>query len=277
MAVVHDLHAHSTYSDGTLTPTLLVRRAQAQGVGVLALTDHDGLDGLPEAEAAARECGIRLIPGVEVSVSWAGRTLHVLGLGVDPADAGLREGLARLRAFRGWRAEEIARRLEAHGIPDAYAGAKGYAHGAIIGRTHFARHLLALGKARNFGHVFKRYLTQGKPGHVPGQWASLEEALGWIHGAGGQAVLAHPARYKLTRTKLNILLEEFRAAGGEGLEVISGSHAPRDSVLMATFARRHGLLASVGSDFHDPDGGYAELGRLPELPAGCRPIWHTWH
>jgi predicted metal-dependent phosphoesterase TrpH len=276
-----DLHTHSTASDGTLSPAALMERAAAVGLEVLALTDHDTTDGLEEAQPAAAGLGLRLIPGVEISVTWGGRTIHVLGLGIDPAHPVLRRGLAGLLEFRGWRAEEIGRRLAKAGIEGAYIGAKALSNGRLVGRTHFARFLVQQRVATDERAVFKHFLVNGKPGHVPGDWASLESAVNWIRAAGGLAVLAHPARYKLTRTRLLRLLGELREVGGVGLEVVSGSHSRDDIFTFAQHAREQGLLASAGSDFHGPQGSVSSnpwigLGRLPALPAGCTPIWSHW-
>lgn len=273
---VYDLHAHSTASDGTLEPVGLIERAHAAGVPVLALTDHDTTAGIAAAKAAADRLGLRLVPGVEVSVTWGGRTVHVVGLGVEPGHRALEAGLERLRAFRGWRAEEIGRRLERHGISAAFEGARRYATGAIVGRTHFARYLVELGRAATLQEVFRHYLVKGKPGHVPGEWAALEEAVDWIRSAGGQAVVAHPARYRLSGLRLRALLGEFKECGGVAVEVVSGSHSPEDCLAMAAAARAAGLLASAGSDYHGPENPWVELGRLPSLPAGCAPVWESW-
>ncbi len=272
----YDLHTHSTASDGTLAPAGLVRRAAAAGIDCLALTDHDTVDGIAEAAVAADRCGIRLQPGVEISVTWERQTIHVVGLGVDPGARTLRAGLARLQDFRRWRAEEIGRRLERIGVADACAGARALAAGPIVGRTHFARLLVQRGRARSVREVFQHFLVRGKPGHVPGEWATLEEAVAWIRAAGGQAVIAHPARYRLSSGRLRRLIGEFRECGGEALEVVSGSHG-RDAVAaMAGVARREGMLASAGSDYHGPGSPWIELGRLPPLPAGCTPVWARW-
>jgi 3',5'-nucleoside bisphosphate phosphatase len=276
MSISPDLHTHSIASDGTLTPTELVVRASAAGVEVLALTDHDTLDGLAEAAAAAAAVGITLVPGAELSVTWGGRTIHVVGLHLDPGCAELGVGLKRIIAFRDWRAEEIGRRLEGYGIRDTYAGARALAGGCLVGRTHFARVLVHRGLAQSERDVFKHFLVQGKPGHVPGDWATLEEALGWIRAAGGQAAIAHPARYGLTRTKLRRLLGEFHELGGTAVEVVCGSHSKDDAQVFARHAREHGLLASAGSDYHGPESTWLELGRLPPLPTGCIPIWTDW-
>lgn len=279
MNVQYDLHSHSIASDGTLTPTDLVQRAHRQGVQVLALTDHDTTDGLPEAGRAAAQVGLALVPGVEISVTWERRTIHVVGLNVDAGHPALQTGLAQLREFRHWRAEEIGRRLAKADVPDALAGASRYASGSIIGRTHFAHYLVEIGRAASVREVFKRFLVKDKPGHVPGQWAALADAVGWIRSAGGQAVIAHPARYRLTATKLRKLMAEFVAAGGEGMEVVTGSHSPDECRSMAAHVRRQGLWASCGSDYHGPENPWIELGKLPALPADCPPIWDSpgWH
>ena len=269
----HDLHSHSTASDGTLTPTELISRAVAAGVDVLALTDHDTLDGYAEAERAAGSEAMRLIAGVEISVSWKNMTIHVLGLNVDPACQSLLDGLQGLLATRDWRAGEIARKLEKAGIPGALDGANAYRSGRILSRTHFAQFLYEQGRAASFRDVFKHYLVKGKPGYVRGEWAPMEEALGWIIEAGGLPVIAHPARYGLTRTKLARLIGEFREAGGVGLEVVSGSHSRDETLHMAALSREHKLFASAGSDYHGPEKPWVNLGRLRPLPNGCTPIW----
>ncbi|KPK39398.1 MAG: phosphoesterase [Gammaproteobacteria bacterium SG8_47] len=273
MALNYDLHAHSTASDGTLSPAELVVLAQAQGVDVLALTDHDDTAGVAEAQAAAAHCGVTLVPGVEISVSWRHQTLHVLGLAVDPDCQPLARGLATLRDYRTWRAEEIARGLAAHGIDGALAGAAAHASGQIISRTHFARFLVEHGHARDVAHVFKRFLVRGRPGYVASEWAPLEDALDWIQAAGGLAVIAHPGRYRLSSGGLRRLCGEFREMGGDGLEVISGSHLPAHNEHMARLAGQFSLLASCGSDYHGPEYAYQGLGRLQQLPAQCTPVW----
>jgi 3',5'-nucleoside bisphosphate phosphatase len=276
MAMSPDLHTHSRASDGTLPPAELVARASAAGVEVLALTDHDTIDGLTEAVAAAAATGITLVSGAELSVTWGGRTIHVVGLHLDPGCAELGLGLKRIITFRDWRATEIGRRLERHGIPDTYSAARALAGGCLVGRSHFARVLVHRGLAQSERDVFKHFLVQGKPGHVPGDWATLEDALGWIRAAGGQAVIAHPARYGLTRTKLRRLLGEFRELGGAALEVVCGSHSKDDALVFARHARENGLLSSSGSDYHGPESPWLDLGRLPPLPDGCTPIWADW-
>jgi predicted metal-dependent phosphoesterase TrpH len=276
MSKHYDLHAHSTASDGTLSPTRLMQRAHAAGVEVMALTDHDTLEGLHEAHTAARALGLGFVPGVEISVTWERVTVHIVGLGVDPESEVLGRGLAGLREFRDWRAEEIGRRLARHGIEGAFEGALAYSNGRLIGRTHFARFLVEKCHAPDLRAVFRRFLVNGKPGFVAGQWAELEDAVRWIREAGGQAVIAHPARYKVNRGKLRRLIGEFAEVGGEAIEVVSGSHSREDYFTIAAHAQDFGLLASAGSDYHGPEHPWIELGRLPELPRGCNAIWQEW-
>ncbi|CAK0738047.1 3',5'-nucleoside bisphosphate phosphatase [Gammaproteobacteria bacterium] len=272
----YDLHTHSTASDGTLSPTELVRRAQERGIEVLALTDHDCTDGVAEATTEANKLGLILIPGMELSVSWEnGQTIHMVGLRIDPATPVLQAGLLRLREVRNWRAEEMGRRLATHGILGAFEGAQALARGPIVSRTHFARFLVAGGHSRDMNGAFDHFLVRGKPGYVAGEWATLNEGIDWIQAAGGQAVLAHPLRYPLSSTRLRQLLGQFRDCGGVGLEVISGRH-PNDIQVLAQYARTFGLAASVGSDFHHPDSPYTDLGRLADLPPNVQPLWLNW-
>ena len=275
---VYDLHSHSRASDGLLEPAALVERAARAGVGCLALTDHDTTAGIEEAEAEARRQGIHLLPGVEISVTWHGRLLHILGLAIDPSASVLQTGLADLRERRLRRAEAMARRLERAGLEDALAGAVRQADGgAILGRAHFARELVEQGMARDVQAAFRRYLRPGRPGYAACEWAGLGEAIGWIRAAGGLAVIAHPARYRLRRQRLRRLCAEFRELGGRGIEVVSGGHATNDEIRsLAVLARDFGLLASQGSDFHDPDLSWTALGRLPRLPLGLDPVWRHW-
>lgn len=272
-----DLHCHSTISDGLLTPTLLVEHAAAKGVDVLALTDHDDVAGLEEARRAAIVRRIMLVNGVEISVDWRGQTLHIVGLGIDPTHRELTEGLRSIRDGRTMRARGIAAQLDKFGIHGSFEGASAYAgNKQLIGRTHFARFLVQEGHARDVRSVFKKYLVKGKPGYVPHRWAPLSDAVGWIRGSGGRAVLAHPARYRLSADALDELMQEFRTLGGEGIEVITASHTPEQALLFADHSRRMGLLASRGSDFHGPGESYFDLGQMPQLPAGCVPVWHDW-
>ena len=245
-------------------------------MSVLALTDHDSTEGIAEAQQAASQCGVQLVSGAEISVTWQGATIHIVALGIDPHDAILQQGLEKLVEFRHWRAEEIGRKLEKAGIGGAYEAARSLSNGTLISRTHFARFLVEQGRAKDMRAVFRHYLVKGKPGHVHGQWAALDEAVGWIREAGGQAVIAHPARYRLTRTKLRKLIRDFREAGGEALEVVSGSHSVDEAFTMAAHARDYELLSSAGSDFHSPEQSWTELGRLAPLPHGCVPVWLDW-
>ncbi|MDH5444568.1 MAG: PHP domain-containing protein [Gammaproteobacteria bacterium] len=272
---IYDLHCHSTASDGSLSPTELVSRAHEMGVNVLALTDHDVTSGLEEAEKTATDLGMGFVPGIEISVTWSKsrQTVHIVGLHVDRRSETLQQGLKKLREFRNWRAEEIGRRLAKKGIEGAYDGACEFAGGEIISRTHFARFLIEQGYAKDMRDCFKHYLVKNKPGHVPGDWASLEAAVGWITGSGGQAVIAHPARYKMTATRLRNLIGEFKEVGGTGFEVVSGTHSKEEIGYMGRLAQQFELQASCGSDFHSPSNVYLELGRLPPLPEVCVPIW----
>jgi predicted metal-dependent phosphoesterase TrpH len=270
----YDLHCHSNCSDGLLAPPELVERAVVRGVDVLALTDHDELKGLAAAREAAARWGLRLIDGVEISVLWEDIPLHIVGLAVDPGHGALAGGLAAVRAGRESRAQRIAQHLEACGIAGTLAGARRYAKNPqLLSRAHFARYLVEAGHAADTNAVFRKYLTPGKPGYVPHQWPMLAQALDWIHGAGGIAVIAHPGRYALDGAQCNRLLGEFVALGGRAVEVVTGSHAPDDFVTWARHARRFGLLASAGSDFHGPGEGHRDLGNVPALPAGCEPVW----
>jgi hypothetical protein len=278
MSLSYDLHTHSIASDGTLTPTELIRQAKTQGVHVLALTDHDTLDGIAEAQGAAKACGLELVTGVEISATWGKAVdIHIVGLNVRTDYEPLNTGLASLKEFRDWRAQEIGKRLEKKaGICGAFEGARAYAKGGLVSRTHFARFLVEEGHAKGMQDAFVKYLKRSKPGYVPGQWAPMEQALAWIHGAGGQAVIAHPARYPLSATKLRLLLGEFKECEGSAIEVISGSHSRDNYFQMANLANKFGLLASAGSDYHGPENPWIELGRLPALPDGCVPVWHDW-
>ena len=272
-----DLHCHSKVSDGMLEPCELVRRAHLNGVDLFALTDHDELAGIAQAAEQAAALGLRFVAGVEISVTWGSETIHVLGLNIDPGNPTLLAGLARTRDGRLERAREIAAQLERVGIADAFEGALSHVgNPQLISRTHFARHIVASGKARNVGEVFSRYLTEGRPGYVPHRWASLEEALDWIVAAAGVAVLAHPGRYRLGQTALWSLIESFRERGGQGIEVVCGSHRPDQYITFADHARHFGLQASRGSDFHGPGESSVDLGALPPLPADLVPVWADW-
>lgn len=273
----YDLHSHSTFSDGLLSPAAMVARAAARGVEVYSLTDHDEVGGLDEARAAAQEANLAFVPGVELSVSWQGITLHVVGLGLDAGDAALADGLAAIRAGRSQRGRRIGEALAAAGIEGAYEGALRFVTSErLISRTHFARFLVEAGHVASVKDVFKRYLVSGKPGYVPHEWATLAQAIGWIHGAGGQAVLAHPGRYKLDSPGMRRLLAEFRDTGGDAIEVLTSSHTREQFARFAALARSYGLRASCGSDYHGPGESVVDLGDLPDLPAGVIPVWSDW-
>lgn len=277
MSLIYDLHAHSTASDGTLSPAELMQHAHAAGVNVMALTDHDTTAGIAEARDTATQLGMDFIPGIELSVTWNNRTVHIVGLGIDENSEPMQAGIKKLMDFRQWRAEEIGRRLEKAGYPDMYDKAKAYSNGRLIGRVHFARALVAAGHADTVGAVFKKFLVGGKPGFVPGAWAELGDVVKWIREAGGRAIIAHPARYDMTRTKLRQLIADFKELGGEGFEVCSGSHSKDDVNTMAQHARDFDLLASAGSDFHGPENPWVNLGQLAPIPQGLKPVWHDWH
>lgn len=269
-----DLHCHSTHSDGLLAPAEVVARAAQRGVRALALTDHDEVSGLREARQHASEAKLMLIDGVEISVSWDDHTVHVVGLNIDPENAELAGGLARIRSGRQRRAEMIASGLERAGIEGSLAGARAYVtNPELVGRAHFARFLVERGHASDVRSVFKRYLTAGKPGYVPHQWASLQEAVHWIKASGGVSVLAHPGRYGLDNAKRESLLAAFTEMGGTAVEVVTGSHSPDQYAVWARYAQRFGLLASAGSDFHGPGESLRDFGELPALPQDCRPVW----
>lgn len=270
-----DLHSHSCMSDGLLTPADLVRRAHANGVELLALTDHDELDGLAEARATAEELGLRFVDGVEISVSWGDdQTIHIVGLGVDPGYAVLDVGLAHLRSGRDARARLMAAELDKVGIHGAYEGALRFVgNPALVGRSHFARYIVESGYAKDVKSVFDHWLARGKPGYVSHQWTTLQTAIDWIHGAGGVAVIAHPGRYRITKKERRRLLDEFCDLGGEAIEVLSGSHSDEEIAASARHAREFGLFASRGSDFHGPGESRIDLGRLPALPEDLRPVW----
>ena len=278
----YDLHCHSNVSDGLLPPAELVARAAGRGVKIMALTDHDDTSGLAEAARVAKLHGMQFINGVEISVSWRSHTLHIVGLNIDPDDTSLKAGLHSVREGRGARARMMADSLARSGISGALEGAYQYAaNPEIIGRTHFARFLVETGHAKDVRSVFKNYLVKGKPGYVPHQWANLPDAINWITGSGGIAVIAHPGRYTsgrkpMGRKTLRELLAEFVELGGRGIEVVTGSHTPEQYAEFAHYATEFNLLSSCGSDFHGPGESYRDLGRLPDLPLECRPIWQAW-
>ena len=269
-----DLHCHSVVSDGTLTPEALAERAKAQGVELWALTDHDEVGGQHRAAAAAHAIGLHYLTGVEISVTFVGQTVHIVGLGFDPDHAALRAGLTLTRGGRNQRAMEMSDGLARVGIKGAYEGATQYAgNPELVSRTHFARFLVETGVCRDTNEVFRKYLIEGKPGYVPHRWASLKDAVGWITDAGGAAIIAHPARYKFSANEEFALFSEFKSHGGLGVEVVTGSHTTAEYVTYADMAIEFGLAASRGSDFHSPTESHTELGALPYLAGGLQPVW----
>ena len=271
-----DLHCHSFVSDGTLAPETLAARAQANGVELWALTDHDEVGGQHRAREAALALGLPYLTGTEISVSFAHATVHIVGLGFDPDDAALQAGLAATRGGRKERALEMADGLAQVGIHGAFEGALQYVgNPQLISRTHFARHLVETGVCSDTQEVFRRFLVDGKPGFVPHRWATLRNAVRWIADAGGVAVIAHPARYRFTPNEELALLTDFKGHGGQGIEVVTGSHTAAEAARYADVAIEFDLLASRGSDFHSPDESHTDLGALPPLPRHLRPVWEA--
>jgi predicted metal-dependent phosphoesterase TrpH len=274
-----DLHCHSTISDGLLSPADLVLRAQVNGVELLALTDHDEIGGLTEARAAATTHGLTLCNGVEISVSWGDdQTVHIVALGFDDTNAELLQGLEKVRTGRDSRAARMAAELDKVGIHGAYEGALRFVgNPALISRSHFARYIVEQGHAKEVKFVFDHWLAKGKPGYVEHTWATLADALRWITGAGGIAVIAHPGRYRLSTNERKALFAEFRDLGGRGIEVLSGSHNNDETREFARIAREFGFLASRGSDFHGPGESRIDLGKMPDLPDDLTPVWTALH
>jgi len=269
-----DLHCHSVVSDGTLTPEALAERAKANGVELWALTDHDEIGGQHRAAAAAKAHGLAYLTGAEISVTFAGETVHIVGLGFDADDEGLREGLRATRGGREQRAREMADSLAKVGIQGAFEGAlKFVGNPDLISRTHFARFLVESGVCKETNEVFRKYLTEGKPGYVPHRWATLKDAVTWITQAHGIAVIAHPGRYNFSANAEYALFTEFKAHGGRGVEVVTGSHTRQEYVKYAETAKEFGLAASRGSDFHSPEESHTDLGTLPFLPGQLTPVW----
>jgi len=269
-----DLHCHSIISDGTLTPEDLALRAHKNGVQLWSLTDHDVIGGQKRAQLAAQNLGMKYLGGVEISVSWMGQTVHIVGIGIDPENPTLIEGLRKTRDGRSARGKEIARQLEVIGIPGVYEGALTFAgNPELLSRTHFARYLVEKKVCKSIDDVFKNYLVEGKPGYIGHEWASLEESVQWITAAGGIAVIAHPGRYRLSDMQKHELYQAFKNAGGKGIEVITGSHTPSQYEEYAKIAQQYGFYASRGSDFHDPDESRIDLGQLPHLPSTLQPVW----
>ena len=269
-----DLHCHSVVSDGTLTPEALAARAKANGVQLWALTDHDEVGGQERAIASAKALDMKYVTGVEISITFAGKTVHIVGLGFDHTNTDLVQGLRNTRGGRAERAKEMSDGLAKVGIHGAFEGALKYAgNHELISRTHFARFLVESGVCKDTSEVFRKYLTENKPGFVPHRWASLENAVHWITGASGIAVIAHPARYGFTANEEYALFTEFKNHGGRGVEVITGSHSSADALQYADTALEFNLAASRGSDFHSPDESHTDLGTLPWLPGQLTPVW----
>ncbi len=272
-----DLHCHSTASDGLLPAAEVVRRAAENGVDMLALTDHDELSGLTAARSVADELGMRFVNGVEVSIEWLGLQVHILGFAFDADDEALNAGLAAIRSGRVDRARRMAAALEKIGIPGCFDGAMGHAENPnLISRSHFARYLVEIGVCKDMRSVFESYLVPGRPGYVDHRWATLEEAVRWIRGAGGVASVAHPGRYKFSRSELRRFFDEFKGVGGQAIEVVSGSHSADNVVVFSRFAREYGFMASCGSDFHGPGESYVDLGKLAPFPQGLAPVWESF-
>lgn len=269
-----DLHCHSVVSDGTLTPEALAQRAKANGVELWALTDHDEIGGQARAIAAARGAGLPYLTGTEISVTFAGVTVHIVGLGFDHTDPALVQGMRQTRGGREARARDMAADLAKVGIPGAFEGAMKFVDNPeLISRTHFARYIVEAGFCHDTSEVFRKYLSEGKPGFVPHRWASLRDAVGWITAAGGMAIVAHPGRYNFTANEEYALFTEFKALGGQGVEVVTGAHGQADVLKYTEFCREFDLLASRGSDFHSPDESHTDLGKLPDLPGSLTPVW----
>lgn len=269
-----DLHCHSVISDGTLTPEALAQRAKANGVELWSLTDHDEMGGQDRAIAAARAAGLPYLTGTEISVTFAGTTVHIVGLGMDHRHPVLLSGLRATRGGREQRAREMSDDLARVGIPGVYEGALKYVgNPELISRSHFARYLVEIGVCKETSEVFRKYITEGKPGYVPHRWAALGDAVGWITQSGGVAVIAHPGRYKLTPNEEFALFTEFKAHGGQGVEVMTGAHGQADYAKYAGFCQEFGLAASRGSDFHSPEESHTDLGQLPDLPGSVTPVW----
>lgn len=277
MSLHFDLHCHSSFSDGVLPPEELALRAKSHGVDVWALTDHDELNGLSDARRAAQKAGLDFITGVEISITWIGKTIHIVGLNFDENNPALVNGLATLRQGRKDRARMIDARLSDLGMHHTYEGALQYvANPELISRTHFARYLVDIGEGRDLNDIFSRFLAEGKPAYVPHQWATLEQAVSWITGAGGVAVVAHPGRYHLSDVQFDVFFNTFKELGGEAIEVVTGSHTPDQYAQYANVANQYGFMASMGSDFHSVKESRIDLGMLPDLPKKVVPVWKKW-
>ena len=269
-----DLHSHSRASDGLLSPAEVARRAVDNDVDMLALTDHDETQGLAQARGVADASGMRFINGVEISIEWSGLQVHIVGLDFDADDATLNAGLEGIRSGRVERARRMAADLERVDIPGCFEGAMRYAENPnLIGRSHFARYMVERGVCRDTQSVFESYLVPGKPGYVTHRWVTLADAVSWIRGAGGLAVIAHPGRYKFSRVEMRHLFDEFKGLGGQAIEVVSGSQSQDHLIQMSRLAREYGFLASCGSDFHGPEESHVDIGGNASLPGDLTPVW----
>lgn len=273
--MIYDLHTHSTASDGSLTPQELLDRAVTNGVSCLSVTDHDTVDAYATVNGSS-STALTVIPGIELSTSWAGRNIHVVGLNIDPDNSDLAAGIGQQKLARLHRAETIAARLEKKGLGKPLERVKQLANGANIGRPHFAQYLVDEGLVADFRQAFQKYLGNGKIGDVRQFWSPMEDIIAWIRAAGGTAVLAHPAHYKLTNTRLRLLTEDFIAAGGQALEIVSGVQTKQLTDKLAGLCEDLDLLASCGSDFHSPGNSWSEVGKFTRLPTNCRPVWEYW-
>ena len=272
-----DLHCHSRASDGLLSAEEVAQRAAGNGVELLALTDHDNLDGLAPARAVADELGMQFANGVEISIEWGGLQVHIVGLNFDATDPVLCAGLESIRSGRVNRAQRMSDELEKVGIPGCFDGAMRHAENPhLISRAHFARYLVEIGVCKDVRSVFESYIVPGLPGYVDHRWATLEESVNWIVGAGGIAAIAHPGRYKFSKAEMRALLEDFKGFGGQALEIVSGSHSTENVTTFSRYAREFGFLASCGSDFHGPGESYVDLGKLSPLPAELTPVWEAF-
>jgi 3',5'-nucleoside bisphosphate phosphatase len=253
---------------------VLAQRAKDNGVELWALTDHDELGAQARAIEAARQVGLPYLTGTEISITFAGKTVHIVGLGMDHEDPALVEGLRETRGGREQRAREMAADLARVGIPGVYEGALKYVgNPELISRTHFARYLVEIEACRDTNEVFRKYITEGKPGFVPHRWATLGDSVRWITQAGGAAVIAHPGRYGFTANEEFALFTEFKEHGGQGVEVVTGAHTQADYAKYADFCKEFDLVASRGSDFHSPEESHTDLGKLPDLPGQVTPVW----
>ena len=274
---IADLHCHSTASDGLLSPVEVALRAARNGVNLLALTDHDDLSGLDVARSTANEAGMRFVNGVEISIEWGGLQVHIVGLNFNAEDEALNAGLASIRAGRVSRAQRMSAELEKAGIPGCFEGAMRHAENpSLISRAHFARYLVEIGVCREVRSVFDSYIVPGCPGYVDHQWATLEDSVNWVLGAGGIVAVAHPGRYKFSRPEMRALLDEFKSLGGQAIEIISGSHSTENVIFFSKLAREYDFMASCGSDFHGPRESYIDLGAFEPLPQGLKQVWDAF-